>query len=833
MLFVAWFCVTPTGRRLALHAQGWAVLFLLIVSSSQAATAKPAVSQQAGSRVIRMGVLEDNPPFSYLDNSGRIDGFAVDVIAAIEPIMGMHLERVSGPTTKINGAFMAGELDMLQTYASAPEREVYADFSVPYLMMSGAIIVRRGETGIQKLADLHGRRVLVHRGSVGEAVLRGAGLADTIVFADSVGDAMRRLAAGEADATLASRLTALATIDQFKLHNIAPVGDPVPGYRVWYCFAVREGDKELLSWLNEGLAILQRTGEFDRIYTKWFGHVAPAGYTREQITLAIAAGLAVAFAVAVWAAVRQRNLRKRIARQSAQLSKSEEKFAKAFHASLHSLIISELDSGRFVEVNAGFEQIFGYTRAEVVGHTVFEIGLWRDSAERAEVARVLREQGSVRAKEATFLGKGGRPVTLMFSCELIDVDGKACVLSAGTDVTAIRHAELERDRLETQLRQTQKLEAIGTLASGIAHDFNNLLTAINGNAELARMDLPADHPARSSIDNVVQAAERAGTLTRQILTFSRRTEPKLELFPVNAVIQEIVQLVQSTARSNVEVRYNQKQPTPPIQGDPAQVHQVLLNLCTNAIYAMRDKPGTLTLSEDLFILTPELQIQHPELRPGKFIDIAVRDQGCGMAPEVARRVFEPFFTTKPAGEGTGLGLSVVYGIMQQHGGTVTVYSRPGEGTVFHLYFPVVTEPASPAAAGFGPSPIERGRGQRILFLDDEPVITRTFQQLLTKLAYQVIGFSNSREALAELTRIPAAYDLIVTDMAMPGMNGIEFANHIRRLRPDLPIAFITGFAAESEISAARALGRTELVEKPLTTDSLGRVIARLLAGAGR
>ncbi|MDP2137205.1 MAG: PAS domain S-box protein, partial [Candidatus Didemnitutus sp.] len=298
---------------------------LLFASDATAAAEKNNPREAAAERVIRVGVLVDNTPFSHFSSEGEIEGFTVDLLAGIERAMGLTVERVTGPTREINQAFVEGRLDLLQSYARSSAREDHADFSVPYLEMAGSLFVRRGLPEITTLADLRGRRVAVHTGSLGERLLRTEGLADSIVIADSVEDALRRVDAGEADATLVARLTGLASIHRLQLRNVAPQGPPVPGYDVDYCFAVRKGDTKLLAKVNEGLAVMKRTGEFDRIYRRWFGHVDQTKFSAFDIAVVIAAGLALALLVMIWALVRQRRLRRRIAEGTEALRASEER----------------------------------------------------------------------------------------------------------------------------------------------------------------------------------------------------------------------------------------------------------------------------------------------------------------------------------------------------------------------------------------------------------------------------------------------------------------------------------------------------------------------------
>ncbi|WP_415910192.1 transporter substrate-binding domain-containing protein [Oleiharenicola sp. Vm1] len=297
----------PPVRRIA-----WLALFL---SACLGARADIAVVPPAK----RVGMLEDNYPFSFRAADGTMQGFAVELTQAIEQVMGLRFERVTGPTREVHAKFAARELDFLQSYARFPEREHDVDFSVPYVTMTGALFVREGDRRLQSLEDCRGRRVAVHHGSLGETILRRAQLEGSIYRVDSVEKSLLAVAHGEADATLVSRLSGLALAHHLGLKNLRVLEGEVPGYEVRYCYAVQAGDRELLAKLNEGLAILVRTGRFEEIYRKWFGHLEPAGYTALEVTMAVAVGLVIALLVALWAVWRLRRLQARLVRQSEEI----------------------------------------------------------------------------------------------------------------------------------------------------------------------------------------------------------------------------------------------------------------------------------------------------------------------------------------------------------------------------------------------------------------------------------------------------------------------------------------------------------------------------------
>ncbi len=810
------------ARRLLGRGGGcWVLVLLLGVCLLRADTGgQPPPPDQAR---VRVGVLTDNYPFSYTGSDGVVRGYVVELLGAVEHTMGLQLERVVGPTGEINPAFRAGQLDMLQSYARFPERSDHAAFTEPYLTMAGSLFVRRGETRIRTLTDLRGRHVLVHRGSLGERLLHAAGLAEAIVLVDSVEESFRRLARGEGDAVLAGRLSGLATMEHLQLADLRAVGPPVEGYTVEYCFAVRRGDDHLRNRLNEGLAILQRNGEAERIYDRWFGRFDDTPFDRQDIALALAGGLAVALGIALWAWWRQRGLHRRLATKTAALATSEQRYRRVFEASLDGLlVVAPVANGADYQVehaNPAARRLFG----DAVGAAGSTLRTALPPAEEL-VRRIGR--GGAGGEPSVFEQALNLPTgQLWLHVAVAPFDGRLLLICG--DITAAKTAEARLRQIENQQRQTQKLEAIGTLASGIAHDFNNILTGIVGNAELARFELPAGSPMAPFLDEVVGGAARATALVRQILTFSRQGGPRREAMPLTPVVKEMLRFLRAVTPANIEIRHQFARDLPAVVCDPTQLHQVLLNLCTNAIYAMRDHGGRLEVVEARVEVGAELVEVHPQLHPGPHLRISVSDTGCGMPPEVLQRLFEPFFTTKPVGEGTGLGLSVVHGILHDHGGAITVYSTPGEGTVFHLYLPIApVEGAAPAA---DEAPVPQGAGQRLLFVDDERAIANVAAGILRHLGYEVAVFCAPAEALAAFRAAPDEFALVFTDLAMPGLDGLALAAEVHALRPALPVVLASGFMNDKTQARARELGITHLVEKPLTFALLGRIVARALS----
>jgi PAS domain S-box-containing protein len=385
------------------------------------------------------------------------------------------------------------------------------------------------------------------------------------------------------------------------------------------------------------------------------------------------------------------------------------------------------------------------------------------------------------------------------------------------DQTEHLQHEAARAALETQLRQAQKMEAIGRLAGGLAHDFNNILTAIIGHGELLAEHLPPQHPERASVDAVLEAGHRASSLVRQVLTFARRGEQPRAPIHLHVVLDEVMRLARATMPATIAVRVNLDTQAPRVLADPTQIHQAIMNIISNAAHAMHSGGGVLTISLDTGVVDQEFARTHAPLAPGLAVCITVSDTGHGMDADTLEHAYEPFFTTKPVGEGTGLGLPVVMGIVQNHDGGLDVQSARGRGTAVRIFLPAVPTEV-PVASVEPSSATPRGKGQHILLVDDEPAVADICARLLESLGYRVSTYTAPERALEALLADPGGVDLLLTDLTMPGMTGTALAQHARRRRADLPVVIATG--VPSAVMSGYDEGFTVL-PKPYTRHTLG------------
>jgi PAS domain S-box-containing protein len=412
---------------------------------------------------------------------------------------------------------------------------------------------------------------------------------------------------------------------------------------------------------------------------------------------------------------------------------------------------------------------------------------------------------------------------------IVDIQwkGKPAVLNFLLDVTGERLAEEERSKLEAQLIHSQKMEAVGTLAGGIAHDFNNILGAIIGYTEMAIDSCPEGTSLADDLEEIRKAGLRAKNLVRQILAFSRQDGGERVPLDLALMIKEVVRLVRPTLPADIEIVQELDPDCDQVLADPTQLHQVLVNLCTNACHAMERGGGRLSVSLQCCDLAPEDLTMQPQIKPGRFVRVSVSDTGTGIEPELLKRIFDPYFTTKEPGKGTGLGLAIVHGIIKSHDGFISCFSRSGEGSVFHVFLPVLSQAEGEMAAFDQPLV---GGSERILFVDDEEVLCQMARIMLERLGYQVTVETDSLAASLLFGKHPDAFDLVITDQTMPELTGIDLARSMLMQRPDLPIILCTGYSTQVSEESAREIGVRAFALKPLAKREVARLIREVLEG---
>jgi PAS domain S-box-containing protein len=508
----------------------------------------------------------------------------------------------------------------------------------------------------------------------------------------------------------------------------------------------------------------------------------------------------------------------------AQVRQSEERFRSVTESAMDA-IISVGSNGTILSWNHGAQRLFGYAHDAIVGQpfTLLMPARYREPClagfQRAMATGQLHLIG--KTLEVHGLTKDGAEFPVELSLSSWQTDESTFFVAIIRDIT-------ERKRLEAQLRQAQKMQAIGTLAGGIAHDFNNILSAIMGYAELALDEVEQGSAVWNDLQGTLTAGRRARDLVQQILTFCRQQELARTSIPLHWLIEEALALLRAALPSTITIQPLIDRNAGAVLADPTQMQQVLMNLCTNAAHAMRTTGGVIEVRLEPIEIAADVPASVPGLKAGAYVRLTVQDNGHGMEPEILERIFEPFFTTKGPDEGTGMGLAVVHGIVTNHGGVITVESTPGQGSTFAIYLPRSDSPETTTP------PVEEpvvGGSERILFIDDEDTLVHVGRATLQRLGYQVVVCTSSAEALELFRATPHAFDLVITDRTMPTLTGEALVRELRQIRSDIPIILYTGFSNPITPEQLRALEVDAFLLKPVSAHEWARVIQQVLERA--
>ncbi len=479
-------------------------------------------------------------------------------------------------------------------------------------------------------------------------------------------------------------------------------------------------------------------------------------------------------------------------------------------------------AGKFHLLNRALVDMLGYDSEKELLALDMATQVYADPRQRAQFIEQHRETGRFVNVEVEWKRKDGKLITVRLSGHSFPGE------NPGDTIFEVVAEDITQQRsLEQQVRHSQKMEAIGRLTGGIAHDFNNLLTLVYGYSELLQERIGRGHPARSAVEEIQKAAERATTLTKQLLAFSRNQPQKPEIFSLNTAVEQMEKMLRRVIGEDITLVLSLEPAPAEIKAEPGQVEQILMNFTVNARDAM-PRGGRLTLRTENIVLAEHDSLRSPDLSPGPYVVLSVSDTGVGMDAEILARIFEPFFTTKEKDKGTGLGLATVYGIVKQSGGLVTVFSQPGEGTTFQIFFPRLgQDPAlNKQARKITAAP---GGDRTVLLVEDEDSLRRVAQEFLTLSGYTVLSAADGEEALNLAGQHRDTIHLLVTDMVMPGMSGRELASRLLRLRPDIKILYISGYTYEEVLPSDKTAPEGAFLQKPFALDALAIKVRELLA----
>jgi two-component system cell cycle sensor histidine kinase/response regulator CckA len=804
----------------------------------QAVEARPATDERTTARLretITVGATNDSFSNSYVNSRGQLEGFAVDLLDAVARVMDLKIQRTALASKDLHARFQQGEYDMLQAFSESVRRLEFTDFSVPFLTLQGAVFVRRHNSPVTKIADLDGKAfAIVGVASMGEDFLRSRGLRCRIVYTNSFTEALRLVETGEVDATFGSRLTVLSVAEREHFNNIRQL-DAETDVDVRHCFAVHKGDAALLARLNEGLAVLHRTGEYDRIYQRWFGRFDPPVFTGSQVAKYAAAAFLIAFLLALWGLLRQRVLRKRVAGQAEQLAEKEELLRALYENIPMAMCVIEAapDGHRVIALNPRAGQLFDLAIDATLGRRLDELRFTPEwSSHLADALRRWPTGNKIIHEEHT-LASNRRVVVLTLVPLAPGANGYARVCVLTEDIT-------ERRRFDEELAQTRKLRAVGELVGGIAHEFNNLLTPIMLKTSELQLDRVQDTKLQQDISVIARAVQRAAELTRRLLTFGRKTETRSEAVGLATVVSGAFDLLRPTMDRRIIWENAVPTDLPPLFFNATDLNQILVNLLLNARDTLEDKLAAHPPAD----WVPHIKVQAVHLpadaaqlprrqqrdrQPIGWQRLSVRDNGLGITAAARERIFEPFYTTKAVGRGTGLGLATVWHLTTEAGGRVEVESTTGEGTVFHVTLPVWPVPkiiTKPAIAT-GTSGVHVAR---VLVVEDEELVALTIVAALRRHGHHVHHIADGIAGWEHLAPNPAAYDLLMLDVNLPGIDGIEFARRARAANYPGRILISSGRLTAPQLQAIGQLHVDRVLPKPFNLEEFQVAIRHCLNG---
>lgn len=519
---------------------------------------------------------------------------------------------------------------------------------------------------------------------------------------------------------------------------------------------------------------------------------------------------------------------RQILEQQKALEESEVRFRTAFNQSFQFMTILDA-SGKILELNELSLNLYNSDAKSISGMYLWDV--WHFAEEKKK--KILKDNihkaadGEFTSDEAVCLDKNGNAISILHTISPVKDEFGSVVYIAvqGHDISKMKQAEENRLNLETQLRQAQKMEALGTLAGGIAHDFNNILSVIIGYTDMGLRKVEEDSFTHRAFSKISTAAGKAKELVRQILGFSRQTELKQTTISPSTITQEAINFLRASIPATIKIRSDIDKKCGAIMADPTQFHQILMNLSTNAYHAMEYQDGILEISLKEKQVTSSKPLEHQAMEPGIYARLSVKDNGSGIDEETLEKIFDPYFTTKDIGKGTGMGLSIVHGIVKSNNGHITVKSQPGQGTVFKIYFPIIKKAAERRASLTHFS--ETGN-EKVLLVDDEEDFLSMAREMMEMLGYTVTSQQDSKKALELFRQDPSKFDIVVTDNVMPGLNGTKLAEKMLELCPDIPIILCTGYSPDLSRTTIKELGIKDMLFKPLAVGDLSSTLRKNL-----
>ena len=764
--------------------------------------------------VIKVAIDPYWEPIEYIDESGNPQGISVDYLKKIMAFLNnQSFEYVRGDSwPDLLSMADKGKVDLFMALSRTDEKEKELRFSRPYISIPVMIYANKDASHLVDLKELNNRKVSVVSGYALDEWLARDYPGINLLKAQNIHEALSALQSGDVDAFIDNILSVNYHISQYGYTNLKIIGETPYSYDL--CFAARNDLAQLVPIIQKVLDSIPES-EKSEIRKKWI----TIGYEHTFDYSLLWKGAAGAIALFVLFILWNRYLARVIEKRTKALELSNRIVS---NTSIGTAVFQS--SGDCIMANEAAAVQVGGTVEELLRQNFRKVRDWQENG-LLYLAEKALESEKEQTGEITTITTFDKAVTLY--CRFIPFrfkDEKHLMLMF-EDITDRKRAEEEKIALENRLQQAQKMESIGTLAGGVAHDFNNILSPIMLHAEMIMEDLPSDDPLQQDVNEIYKAGKRARELVQQILTFARKKPEEKIVLRSSLIIKEAVKFLRSTIPATIDVQYEIKTDQDRILADPTQINQIVMNLCTNAAHAMRQKGGILKIILDNEDIVEERINGVFIFKPGKYLKLSVRDNGKGIPPEDMHRIFEPYYTTKNIGEGTGLGLAIIHGIVQNYGGNIELESEVGKGTTFHIYLPLIESETQ--IIDTQDLNIPKGT-ENILIVDDEGAILNALKKMLERLGYNVTAGIKAIEILNIFRNDPKAFDLVISDMTMPYMTGKELAGELKKIRPDIPVILCTGFSDQINEKEAKTLGIDAFILKPIIRMEIANIIRDVL-----
>lgn len=743
----------------------------------------PSSAQATAAKEIRVGIFEFSP-ICFLDQNDQPAGIYVDLINRIATEENWQIQYVFSTWGQALENIQNGQLDLLVSVAKTPKRQTKLNFSQVAVLTLWGEVYTRANANIENILDLQGKHIAVMKGDITATNFKKTAQAFAVdcnfIEVETLSAILDHIETGRADAGVIPNLFGITHHDEHSLIKTPIMFDPFSIY-----FATPKGNNsQLLNTIDDHLRRWkqQENSYYDDRLDFWLN---AKRYTTKQVSTwligIVLSLLILALLFAVWVKV----LRTQIISKTRALKKSKERYQAIFNSISDAIVIHDATTGDILDINETMLSMVGCTKEEALnGINILTQGEPPFSA--AEAENYIKE--AAQGEDQLFEWKIWRKNGSNFWCE---VALKANIINDQKIIIAVARNIEDRKQNEDQLLHAHRMEAIGSLAGGIAHDFNNILTGIFGYTELAKFNQGKPEKLDEYLGEILTSAQRAKKLINQIQTFSKKHQIQKQPLQLSTVTAEVLKLLSSSIPSTTHV-VSELQSNRLVHADPTQIHQVILNLCTNSSHAMEEKVGTLTVTiQDTTFQRAKIIGKH-FLDAGDYVKLSITDTGHGIDPQIIKRIFDPYFTTKKQGKGTGLGLAMVQGIIESHSGGIEVQSSPDHGTSFQIYLPALQSQDSTSDQSIGTDKPLEGGNETILMVDDEEPIIKSISAILKEFGYTVHTFLDPTIALQTFTKNPDRYDLVLTDMTMPEITGAELAQHMLAQRANIPIIIATG-----------------------------------------